>query len=88
MCSLSVSVWKWNWVLTQDRRSLGTYSSQISGGSTTWLSQSKIGKSFLIRILPARSGRLDGGASLVPRPKPVKFNEDEELGQIHGRVPA
>src|SRR5713226_4249550 len=26
---------------------LGTYSSQISGGSTTWLSQSKIGKSLV-----------------------------------------
>src|SRR5712692_8389203 len=34
---------------------LGTYSSQISGGSTTWLSQSKIGK-FLVTmggLLPA-----------------------------------
>jgi hypothetical protein len=32
---------------------LGTYSSQISGGSTTWLSQSKIGKSFFIAVLRA-----------------------------------
>jgi hypothetical protein len=39
-------VWKWNCVFTHDRMSLGTYSSQISGGSTTWLSQSKMGKSF------------------------------------------
>src|SRR5712691_9136077 len=34
---------------------LGTYSSQISGGSTTWLSQSKIGKSLVTMggLLPA-----------------------------------
>jgi hypothetical protein len=32
--STSVSVWKWNWVLTQARTSRGTYSSQMAGGST------------------------------------------------------
>src|SRR5215475_14446402 len=46
MRSTFVSVWKWNWLFTHDRMVLGTYSSQISGGSTTWLSQSKMGKSF------------------------------------------
>src|SRR5262245_26775891 len=43
MRSVSESVWKWNCVLTHVRTSAGTYSSQISGGSTMWLSQSKIG---------------------------------------------
>src|SRR5262245_40081745 len=47
MRSTFVSVWKWNWLFTHERMALGTYSSQISGGSTTWLSQSKMGKSFL-----------------------------------------
>src|SRR5207237_375564 len=32
--STSVSVWKWNWVFTHARTWLGTYSSQIAGGST------------------------------------------------------
>jgi hypothetical protein len=44
MSSVSVSVWKWNCVFAHVRTAAGTYSSQISGGSTMWLSQSKIGK--------------------------------------------
>ena len=48
MCSRSVSVWKWNCVFTHARMSAGTYSSQISGGSTTWLSQSNTGKSLVV----------------------------------------
>jgi hypothetical protein len=46
MRSMFVSVWKWNCVFTHERMALGTYSSQISDGSTTWLSQSQMGKSF------------------------------------------
>ena len=46
--STSVSVWKWNWVLTHARTSAGTYSSQMAGGSTMWLSQSKIGNVFVL----------------------------------------
>src|SRR5438094_10248729 len=45
--SVSVSVWKWNWLFTQARTAAGTYSSQIAGGSTMWLSQSKTGKDFV-----------------------------------------
>ena len=50
--STSVSVWKWNWVLTHARTWLGTYSSQIAGGSTMWLSQSKI-ENVLAFITPS-----------------------------------
>jgi hypothetical protein len=52
-----VSVWKWNWVLTQARTPAGTYSSQIAGGSTMWLSQSKIGNVFVrMRVSPGQTG--------------------------------
>src|SRR5229473_6284068 len=51
MCRRSVSVWKQNWVLIQARCFCGTYSSQTAGGSTTWLSQSKIEMSFVTRLL-------------------------------------
>ena len=51
--STSVSVWKWNCVLTHARTLAGTYSSQMAGGSTMWLSQSKIGKVLaLMAVLP------------------------------------
>src|SRR5262249_46972531 len=50
MRSRSPSVWKQNCVLIQARSLAGTYSSQIAGGSTTWLSQSKTGKLFRVVI--------------------------------------
>ena len=50
MYSRSLSVWKQNWVFTQARLRAGTYSSQMAGGSTTWLSQSKTGKSLRARV--------------------------------------
>src|SRR5256712_3379721 len=60
----SVSVWKWNWVFTQARTSRGTYSSQIAGGSTMWLSQSKIGKALAFITSSSRS---DGQQGLAGR---------------------
>src|SRR6266581_671071 len=42
---------------------LGTYSSQISGGSTTWLSQSNTGKSLLVMTGLRRRWRVPGRAS-------------------------
>src|SRR5437879_10231987 len=45
--SVSVSVWKWNWVFAQARTRAGTYSSQISGGSTMRLSEAKTGKDLV-----------------------------------------
>src|SRR5262245_18992240 len=65
MCRRSVSVWKWNWVFTHARRPLGTYSSQISGGSTIWLSQSKMEKSLLVMAVPPRH-RCDSRAPAHP----------------------
>jgi hypothetical protein len=54
MYSRSLSVWKQNCVLIHARLRAGTYSSQIAGGSTTWLSQSNTGKS--LRMLVASIG--------------------------------
>ncbi len=54
MNSRSLSVWKQNCVFTQARLRAGTYSSQIAGGSTTWLSQSKTGKSLRTVVATAR----------------------------------
>src|SRR5215510_10366925 len=48
MSRRSLSVWKQNCVLIQLRLFAGTYSSQIAGGSTTWLSQSNTEKSLRI----------------------------------------
>src|SRR4029453_9956896 len=50
--STSVSVWKWNCVFTHARTLAGTYSSQIAGGSTMWLSQWKIGKGLAVLAPP------------------------------------
>src|SRR2546428_8843854 len=51
----SLSVWKQNCVLIHERAAAGTYSSQIGGGSTTWLSQSNTGKSLRALVATIRS---------------------------------
>src|SRR5437870_10873238 len=61
----SLSVWKQNWVLIQLRLFVGTYSSQIAGGSTTWLSQSNTEK-FLRTAFPSRKSGLLSGIETTP----------------------
>src|SRR5882672_3584767 len=70
--SVSVSVWKWNWLFTQARTPAGTYSSQISGGSTMWLSQSKTGNDLVVIGASCGAGtragrRLPRAAGLLTR---------------------
>src|SRR5207237_45292 len=66
--SVSVSVWKWNWLFTQARTPAGTYSSQIAGGSTMWLSQPKTGKDCVGICVAGRGPVVVDGAThpLVP----------------------
>ena len=47
-------MWKQNCVLIHARCFCGTYSSQIAGGSTMWLSQSKTEMSLVTRLLLIR----------------------------------
>src|SRR5262245_40228519 len=87
MCRRSVSVWKWNWVFTHDRILLGTYSSQIAGGSTMWLSQSKMGKSLLVMVGPPQSLRLaNDGRRAGSRPGPARSGAVGPI--LHTRRPS
>ena len=76
--STSVSVWKWNWVFTQARTLAGTYSSQMAGGSTMWLSQSKIGKVLaLMAAPPSRSHDHTGSGG-----SPCEGSPPEKVGSM------
>src|SRR5207248_7192425 len=85
----SLSVWKQNWLLTQARSFAGTYSSQISGGSTTWLSQSNTGKFFRAGIWPScrSADRLGSRHRLHLLFEPVqRAVGDAELFEVSHRV--
>src|SRR5262249_35105499 len=76
----SLSVWKQNWVLIHARLLLGTYSSQIAGGSTTWLSQSNTGKS--LRTLVVMVGLLAARA-FTPRKTRLLCEPARRLSMTH-----